>query len=152
MGGGNRGHWDGGCYLAPHTDMGNPKLPHLRSIPDASVWTRHGIVKIQQIMPAGTLLSLPTLQMTFQLPSWMLVRYLQLKHVVQAQSPSLVAITPHVVERFLTTRNTDGILSSIYICITCGVTNIYILSCSAPGRKTFLACQKRSGTRVYSNI
>lgn len=40
--------------ISPHTPLwGNPKLSHFRSIPDPSVWARFGIVKMQQIMPAG---------------------------------------------------------------------------------------------------
>lgn len=106
--------------VSPHTLLwGNLKLLNLRSIPDASIWAGYGIVKIQAILPAETLLPFPMLQETFQLSPWMLFHYVQLKHAAQAQFPRLIIIIPHVVQRFLTSRNADRILSSIYLRITC---------------------------------
>lgn len=61
--------------VSPLTPLwGNPKLLHFQSIPDASLWARYGIVKLQQIMPVGVLLPFPTLQDTFELTSWMMFR------------------------------------------------------------------------------
>lgn len=69
---------------------------------------------------AGVLLPFPELWETFQLPLWMLFRYMQLKHAAQVQFPRVVTIMPHVAERFLTSQNADRILSSIYVRLTYG--------------------------------
>lgn len=61
------------------------------------------------------MLSFPELREKFGLPSRMLFRYLQLRHAVRAQFPAPMVIAPHRVERFLTTRNADRILSSVYL-------------------------------------
>lgn len=106
--------------VSPHTPLwGNPKLSHFRSVPDPSVWARFGVVKLQQIMPNGVIHCFRELKETFQLPSWMLFCYLQLKHASQAQFPTPISVIQHVVERFLISRGVDRVLSSLYLHLTC---------------------------------
>lgn len=51
----------------------------------------------------------------FQLPSWMLFRFFQIRHAVQAQFPDSMALNSHLVEKLLTAHIIDRPLSSIYL-------------------------------------
>lgn len=96
--------------ISPHAPLwGNPRLPHLCSIPDPSMWARFGITKIQHVMPEGSLLPYNTLKALFHLPSRMFFRYLQLRHAIHSQFPQVPNFTFHIVESFLTSSHVDKI-------------------------------------------
>lgn len=102
--------------IYPHTPLwGNPRLPHLRSISDPTVWARHSIIKLQHVIPESALLSYDSLKSTYHLPLWMFFQYLQLRHVVQSQFPEIPVIKSHSVESFLISSYADRILSSLYL-------------------------------------
>lgn len=109
--------------ISPYTPLwGNPRLPHLLSIPDPAIWARYEIKIMQHIMPECRLLSYDELKDTFQLPARMFFHYLQLRHAIQAQFPDDVRLESHMVERFLILANADRILSSLYLRMPCGTT------------------------------
>lgn len=70
-------------------------------------------------MPQGRLLSFDDLKHTFQLPSKLFFRYLELRLAVQAQFPTEIQLQMHVVEHFLIANKADHLLSSLYIRLTC---------------------------------
>lgn len=97
----------------PYTPLwGNPLMSHLGTVPDPQLWPRYGVRTLRDIMPEGRLLSFGELKGRFVLPPWMYFRFLQLRHGIRAQFPGPITVEPHSVERFLTTRIIDRMLSS----------------------------------------
>lgn len=106
--------------FSPHIPLwGNSSLPHLRTVPDPQVWTRHGVKTLRHVMPEGRLLPFEGLKDKFGLPPWMYFRYLQLRHALRAQFPDPIKVEPYSVERLLTSHIIDRTLSSIYLRLTC---------------------------------
>lgn len=96
---------------------GNPKLHHLLTVPDPALWARYEIKVVQQVMSQGRIISYDTLRDTFQIPSKMFFRYLQLRHAIQAQFPEGVTVQSHGVEKLLISKNVDRTLPSLYFAI-----------------------------------
>lgn len=109
-------HWQ--SPRTPHS-----RFPHLQMIPDPSVWARFGVTKIQHVIPNGKLLPYDTLKTTFQFPSWMFFRFLQLRHAIQSQFPQIPTVASHIIESYLMSRHADRILSSLYLRISSRDTN-----------------------------
>lgn len=57
-------------FISPHTPLwGNPRLPHLYSIPDPSMWAREGITILKHIKQNGRIMPFPELKRLYSLSS-----------------------------------------------------------------------------------
>lgn len=65
----------------------NPQLRELLSIPGTSIWASKGILYLHQVITPLGVRSFQTLQGEFDLPSYMIFRYAQMHHALQAQFP-----------------------------------------------------------------
>lgn len=72
--------------LSPHTPLlGNPRLPHLNSIPDPFLWATWGIITMKHIIQDGRLMPFPELQRLYSLPGAWEFKYWQLRYAMGAQ-------------------------------------------------------------------
>lgn len=77
----------------------NNHLHEMESIPDSTVWASHGIIYLHQVVSNARLKPFHTFKEEYTLPNSLTFKYLQLRHAIRTQLPSLevVADSPPVL-------------------------------------------------------
>uniref|UniRef100_A0A803JEC5 Reverse transcriptase domain-containing protein n=1 Tax=Xenopus tropicalis TaxID=8364 RepID=A0A803JEC5_XENTR len=103
-------------HLSPHMALwGNSLLPHLKNLPDFTIWPKLGIKKLGDLVQGAQFPSHQELRRKAPQVHLHLFRYLQLRHAFQAQfqtlTPTLVSLD---LEATLYQPQTKKLLSRIY--------------------------------------